>query len=226
MRKQVYTRRRSRLRSLLLFTVAASLLTALLVRTDRVIRPNLCAVCESETRRYAANLMADSIAAVLAEQSYCYQDFATLVYDTSGNVTAVETITGNVNALQAEMLTTVQNHLEECRDASLEVSLGTATGVWLFAGRGPHVSVRLMPIGNASVKLISALESAGVNQTCHSIRAEVTAEIRAAIPFSETITTATYECLISETVIVGTVPESYLEFGGKGKAEGVSEGIK
>ncbi|MFR4477111.1 MAG: sporulation protein YunB [Ruminococcus callidus] len=39
-----------------------------------------------------------------------------------------------------------------------------------FAGHGPQVSVRLLPVGHASVKLISALESAGVNQTCHTIR--------------------------------------------------------
>ena len=69
-------------------------------------------------------------------------------------------------------------------------------------------------IGNASVKLISALESAGVNQTCHTIRAEVTAEIQAAIPFSQTTAQVHYSCLITETVIVGSVPESYLEFSG------------
>lgn len=214
MRKQVYVKRRARLRSLLIFCIAASLLVALLIRIDRAIRPNLCAVCESETQQFASRLMADSIAEVLAEESYSYSDFATLVYDTSGNVTAVETMTQNVNAMQSAMLTKVQDRLDACRDVTLEVSLGTATGVWLFAGRGPHVSVRLMPIGNASVKLISALESAGVNQTCHTIRAEVTAEIQAAIPFSQTTAQVHYSCLITETVIVGSVPESYLEFGG------------
>lgn len=214
MRKQVYVKRLSRLRSLLIFGIAASLLVTLLIRTDRAIRPNLCAVCESETQQFASRLMADSIAEVLAKESYNYSDFATLVYDTSGNVTAVETMTQNVNALQSAMLTKVQDRLDACRDVTLEVSLGTATGVWLFAGRGPHVSVRLMPIGNASVKLISALESAGVNQTCHTIRAEVTAEIQAAIPFSQTTAQVHYSCLITETVIVGSVPESYLEFGG------------
>ncbi|WP_298482394.1 sporulation protein YunB [uncultured Ruminococcus sp.] len=214
MRKQVYVKRRARLRSLLIFGIAASLLVTLLIRTDRAIRPNLCAVCESETQQFASRFMADSIAEVLAEESYSYSDFATLVYDSSGNVTAVETMTQNVNAMQSAMLTKVQDRLDACRDVTLEVSLGTATGVWLFAGRGPHVSVRLMPIGNASVKLISALESAGVNQTCHTIRAEVTAEIQAAIPFSQTTAQVHYSCLITETVIVGSVPESYLEFGG------------
>lgn len=214
MRKQAYVKRRARLRSLLIFCTVVSLLVVLLIRTDRAIRPNLCAVCESETQQFASRLMADSVAEVLTEESYSYSDFATLVYDTSGNVTAVETMTQNVNAMQSAMLTKVQNRLDACRDVTLEVSLGTATGVWLFAGRGPHVSVRLMPIGNASVKLISALESAGVNQTCHTIRAEVTAEIQAAIPFSQTTAQVHYSFLITETVIVGSVPESYLEFSG------------
>lgn len=214
MRKQVYAKRSARLRSLLIFCTIVSLLVVLLVRTDRAIRPNLCDVCESETKRFASRLMADSIAEVLEEESYSYSDFATLVYDASGNVTAVETMTEHVNALQSAMLVKVQNKMDACQDVTLDVSLGTATGVWLFAGRGPHVSVRLMPIGNASLKLISSLESAGINQTCHTIRAEVTAEIQAAIPFSQTITEVHYACLIAETVIVGNVPESYLEFDG------------
>jgi hypothetical protein len=53
-----------------------------------------------------------------------------------------------------------------------------------------------------------------VNQTCHTIRAEVTAEIAAAIPFSKTNVSVQYDCLLLETVVVGNVPESYLEFHG------------
>ena len=72
--------------------------------------------------------------------------------------------------------------------------------------------MRLLPVGHASVKLISTIESAGINQTCHTIRAEVTAEVQTAIPFAQTTTKTTYACLLSETLIVGTVPDSYMEF--------------
>lgn len=214
MRKQVYAQRRACVRSLVLFLLAAALLLFLLLRTDRAVRPNLEAVCASETKRYATQVLADSVGEVLSRHPYQYSDFATLLYDDSGNVTAVETMTEQVNRLQSAMLQSVQEHLTRCRDAELTVSLGTATGVWLFAGKGPEISVRLMPIGTASVKLVSELASAGINQTCHTIRAEVTAEMQAAIPFSRTTAEVTYTCLLSETVIVGTVPESYLEFDG------------
>ncbi|MFR4477112.1 MAG: hypothetical protein ACLT3Y_07830 [Ruminococcus callidus] len=66
MRKQVYQKRRARLRSLLIFCTAAAILLALLLRTDRLIRPELCAVCESETKQFAAGLMADSVSEVSA----------------------------------------------------------------------------------------------------------------------------------------------------------------
>ena len=58
---------------------------------------------------------------------------------------------------------------------------------------------------------------------CHTIRAEVTAEMQAAIPFSRTTAEVTYTCLLSETVIVGIVPESYLEFDGTEQAERETE---
>ena len=206
-----------------LFLLAAALLLFLLLRTDRAVRPNLEAVCASETKRYATQVLADSVGEVLSRHPYQYSDFATLLYDDSGNVTAVETMTEQVNRLQSAMLQSVQEHLTRCRDAELTVSLGTATGVWLFAGKGPEISVRLMPIGTASVKLVSELASAGINQTCHTIRAEVTAEMQAAIPFSRTTAEVTYTCLLSETVIVGTVPESYLEFDGTTQAERETE---
>ena len=223
MRKQVYSQRRAGVRSLVLFLLAAALLLFLLLRTDRAVRPNLEAVCASETKRYATQVLADSVGEVLSRHPYQYSDFATLLYDDSGNVTAVETMTEQVNRLQSAMLQSVQEHLTRCRDAELTVSLGTATGVWLFAGKGPEISVRLMPIGTASVKLVSELASADINQTCHTIRAEVTAEMQAAIPFSRTTAEVTYTCLLSETVIVGTVPESYLEFDGTTQAERETE---
>lgn len=214
MRRQVYVKRWNRIRSLCLFLIAAAMLVTLLVRTDRRIRPNLCAACESEAKQYGTTVLAQSVAEVLQEESWKYEDFAQLTYDASGNVTAVETQTDSINRLQSAMFSQVQSRLENTGEAVVEVALGTATGLWLLAGKGPHISVCLMPVGHASVTLISELKSAGVNQTCHTIQAQITAQIRAAIPFSDTSVTVEYEYLLAETVIVGNVPEAYLEFSG------------
>ena len=108
MRRQVYRQRRRNIRSALVFVLAAMLLTGLLVRTDRAVRPNLCAVCESETKRFGTKVMADSVTQVLGEKTVSYEDFAELLYDSSGNVAAVETHADQINQLQAALLTAVQ----------------------------------------------------------------------------------------------------------------------
>lgn len=212
MRRQQYVQRRARIRSLCIFCIIAVLLIRLLIRTDRAMRPNLCALCESETKRYATQVLSNAVGEMLEAQSYCYGDFTQLVYDTDGNVAAVEMFSDQVNRLQSELLCAVQDRLEACRDAKFEIALGTATGVWLFAGHGPHITVCLLPIGNASVQLVSTLESAGVNQTCHTIHADVTTEICATIPFSKVTTTVQFSYYLSETILVGDVPDSYLAF--------------
>ncbi len=214
MRKQVYAQRKRRVRSAIAFLTIVSILVMLLVRMDRSIRPTLCALCESETRSFVSRLMAESTAQALEEQAYCYENFTSLVYDPTGNITAVETHTEQLSRLQSAMLFAVQQKMEDCRNATLKIPLGTASGVWLFAGHGPTIPVRLLPVGNASVKIISELEAAGINQTCHRIRVVVTADLTAAIPFSETEVSTVYDCLISETVLVGRVPDAYLEIAG------------
>ncbi len=148
---------------------------------------------------------------VLADMPLEAQDFTEIRYDSAGNLLAVETQSSAVNQLQAVLLSTVQAKLDACRNAELKIYLGSATGVWLFAGRGPHLTVRLMPIGNATITIISELTSAGVNQTCHTITAKVEATVQAAMPFAKTTAEVAFDYLLVETMLVGDVPETYLE---------------
>ena len=197
--------------------VTASILAAviILVQLDRLIRPTVKAVCEEECRAYAASLISGCIEDTLSENPHSYQDFAEIVYDENGNIAAVETLTGNVNSLQSQLLNNVNAALDESRNTEISVSLGTASGVWIFAGHGPQIPLRFLPVGNAAVELISTLDSAGINQTCHTIMIKVTVHTAAAIPFCKTETDVAYEYLLAETVLVGNVPESYAVIGGK-----------
>lgn len=212
-KRQAYEQQRRSIRTLLLMIAALVVTIFLLIRLDGCIRPTVEAVCAEECRRYASHLISSCIQKTLSEQPYDYADFATLLYDSSGHVTAVETQTANINRLQAQLLSDMNAALEESRNHELSVSLGTASGVWLFAGRGPEVTLRFLPVGNAHVQLISSLESAGINQTCHSMRVRVTLHVAGAIPFYQTETDVVYDYLLTEMVLVGDVPDAYAVFG-------------
>lgn len=213
MRRQSYHWQKRQIRGSLIAGILLILIVFGIVQLDRWIRPDVLAVCAQECRSAASVQIGESVRTVLQENEDTYNDFAVLLYDESGTVTAVETLTAHVNQVQSQLLTQINDDLQAARDTTFPVSLGTATGVWLFAGKGPTLDLRMLPIGTAEVKLVSQLEAAGINQTCHTIRAEVTVHLQAAAPFYRTTTTAAFSYLLTETVIVGTVPESYVVFG-------------
>ncbi len=213
MKRKAYEEQRRSVRILVAMIAVLAVVIFLLVQLDRCIRPTAEVVCTEECRRYASNLISSSIHETLSEHPCDYEDFAELRYDSSGNITAVETRTQNVNQLQAQLLSDMNHALESSRNHEIAVSLGTASGVWIFAGRGPEVPLRFLPIGNASVQLISTLESAGINQTCHTLRIQVMVHVAGAIPFCRTETDVIYEYLLAETVLVGRVPDAYAVFG-------------
>ena len=63
------------------------------VQLDRWIRPDVLAVCAQECQSAASVQIGESIHKVLQETDSQYTDFAVLLYDTDGAVTAVETKT-------------------------------------------------------------------------------------------------------------------------------------
>ncbi|MBQ8823981.1 MAG: hypothetical protein IJZ64_01970, partial [Ruminococcus sp.] len=168
MRRQVYEFKRKQLRTVLILFTAFMITIFCLVKLDKAIRPNAVAVCEQESKYIASDIIGTSIYDFLNENPCQYSDFTTLLYDEKGAVTAVETITEKINLLQAGLLKNINMAFNENRNRDMSISLGTATGIWLFAGHGPDISLRLMPVGSVDVKLISELKSAGINQTCHT----------------------------------------------------------
>ncbi len=212
-KKSVYMAERRSLRMLFIMLAIITFVVIVLIQTDRCIRPTIKAICEEECHAFTSRLIGKSIQETLSENPHDYNDFSKLLRDENGNITAVETLTGNVNRLQAELLVSLNEALDNSRNAEIDVSLGTASGVWIFAGKGPYVPMRILPIGSADVELVSTLESSGINQTCHKIIIEVNVHVAGAVPFFKTETNVKYEYILTETVLVGNVPNGYAVLG-------------
>lgn len=92
------------------------------------------------------------------------------------------------------------------------------TGIEAFAGVGPNIHFRIIPVSSVSCHFSSEFESVGINQTKHSIYLNVIADISIVMPSRTENFAVLTEILIGESVIVGTVPDAYLQsdiFGSK-----------
>ena len=60
-----------------------------------------------------------------------------------------------------------------------------------------------------NTQLISEFSEAGINQTLHRILLEVSVDVSAIIPGYTTSVDVTTNFVVAETVIVGSIPDSY-----------------
>lgn len=190
-----------------LLAVVLCLLIFLTVRLDRAIRPAAQLQSEHIARVTANRIISETVADYITENDFTYGDFAAVLYDESGHAASVEALSGNINRIQAELTKEINFRLSNERSSHAEIALGSLTGSYLFAGRGPSVKVRICPAGDASVSLKSSFDSAGINQTRHRIYAEINTELISALPIYSFETDESFELLLAETIIIGDVPD-------------------
>ena len=114
-----------------------------------------------------------------------------------------------INLLAAQITDCAQIRLRELSNASVGVSLGTASGISLFTEKGPRISVGIFPAGRIDSGLSAAFSPAGINQTRYSAYLKLTANIRIILASFEKHIAVSHTAALCETVIVGDVPQAY-----------------
>lgn len=188
--------------AVLAVTAAAAVLTA---RADKAVRP----VAEMQAQHFAEvsaeTVMEKAAADYLSANELTYSDFAAVLYS-EGRAVSIETIPYSINKVQSELALTVNRELAKAGSMSRKIPVGSLTGSYLLAGKGPSLKVRICPVGKAEVEIRSDMESAGVNQTRHRISAVITAEVASSLPLYSFDSQVSFEFLLAETVIIGDVP--------------------
>lgn len=141
-----------------------------------------------------------------------YDDLISFEKDNEGKITAVKSNMPEFNRLQSKILNVILERISEVSTRDLSIPLGSLTGASLLAGRGPLVSVRMQSVGSSTAHLENRFVSAGINQTKHQIFLDVDVSVAILLPGFSTATQVSNAFTVAETVIVGTVPETYTYF--------------
>ena len=127
------------------------------------------------------------------------------------------------NRLQGAIIENVLEKMAEVTTRELSIPIGSLTGSPLLAGRGPALRVRMQSVGSPEAHFENAFTAAGINQTKHQIRLAVDVSVSILLPGYTTGTRVSNSFTVAETVIVGTVPESYTYFQSNDIAETAEE---
>lgn len=149
------------------------------------------------------------IAQVMGEERFAADSFVRFEKNGAGEVTAVSSDMGRINALSAEILERVVGSATN-RTLTVRIPLGNLSGVNLLMGRGPAVPVEILMLTSSRVGFDSGIVTAGINQTRHQILLTVTVDIDVLVPWGTESTQVKSQVLIADTIVVGKVPGTYM----------------
>ena len=140
-----------------------------------------------------------------------YEDLVNVERDEEGNIVAITSNALQINRIARDAAYMSQQNLDKMSEAGIEVPLGALTGVEAWAGFGPKMNIKIIPISNVECKFVSEFGAAGINQTKHSIYLEIVADISIILPSGTSNFASLTQVLICESVLAGKVPDTYLQ---------------
>jgi len=140
-----------------------------------------------------------------------YNDIVKIERNSDNAVTAVMADVSCVNRLKTRTNAMLLETLSDIDSEEIRIPLGTITGNSLFIGRGPDIKVKTQITGSSEVEIRSDFESAGINQTRHTIVMEITCKVYIVMLGVESAQEFLLTVPIAETLIVGTVPDTFLD---------------
>ncbi|MGI6175580.1 MAG: sporulation protein YunB [Christensenellales bacterium] len=205
--KAIKKNRRYRKLIIVLGIIAVLIITSFVV-VDKMVAPAVLSIAEARVKSIALrelNRITNDVS-----ESIQYTDLIQVTQDAQGNVMVIQANTIRMNMLASELTDLAQNKISNIDTQNISVPLGTAIGGQLLAGLGPDINVKVIPAGSVSAEFFSQFEEAGINQTRHSIHLQITAQIRLVVSSAYKSVEVTTQVPITETIIVGKVPQSYL----------------
>lgn len=191
-----------------LLVILGTICALLLAVTDIFIRPALKTLLDYKCRTAAERIISSAVFDKLGSDSAA-GDIISFTFDENGRIAALNTDRVKINSLKALLNDAVNEGIDALGDETVRISLGTLTGISFLYGTGTELVFRMEPKGRAETRLKSSFASAGINQTIHSIILEVDTEISPMMTGYSGNVVITYDILVAQTVIVGSVPDSY-----------------
>ena len=143
-------------------------------------------------------------------EDFEFDKICTIERDSNGKVVFIKSDTLLVNYLVKKLSLECYDYMNEYISNGFEIPIGAFSGVSLLAGYGKKVNVKLTTALSVECKLVRTFNSAGINQTRQTFSAIILTEITVFAPFYRKYYDGKIEVILFDNLIVGTVPETYL----------------
>ena len=171
-------------------------------------------LARTQVMNVTSDLINDAIARQIETGEIAYDRMVYFEKDLDGRITALKTNMSLVNRLKTDTLNRINDEILALDSDHIGIPMGSLILPELLAGKGPRINVRVLSIRNSEADFESHFSEAGINQTLHQLTMVVRVDVAVLVLGKTETFTVQSEVVVAETVIVGTVPETYLQTGG------------
>lgn len=203
-------RKRLKITAILLLTVLALVGAGLYVRSNVV--PLVTEKAYYSIRGEAVMALNNAYQRTVEEMSALgYSDLVTVSKDSNGDVSFISVDMLKVNTVMSFISTVVLNEMQSIATDGVDVPLGAFSGILLLGDSGGDVNIEVETVGIAECNFRSDFQTVGINQVRHALYIDIVASANVVLPLYAKDVFCESSLLLCENVIVGKVPEFYLE---------------
>lgn len=176
---------------------------------------SICNLAESQVRNATSDLINDAIDCQIESGNIRYDRIVYFEKDLDGRITALKTNMTEVNRLKTDILNLINDEILALDTADITIPIGSLIFPEFFSGRGPGIPIQVLSIRNSDGSFKSYFSEAGINQTLQQLTMDVCVDVSVLVLGKTECFTVSSQVVVAETVIVGQVPNTYLQTGGE-----------
>ncbi len=184
-------------------------LTIISVICDIKMRPVLETVGGTALKNSLSNVLDRTVNEIVDELGVRYGEMVNIEKNPDGSIAAITLNSSYINGYKADLSDGCSDRLADFDKMSVPVPMSSIIGLAFFDNPIFNIDVTATIYGFAVTDVTSKFESAGINQTRHTIYLEVKASAHAYMGLVHLNESVDETIILVETIIVGEVPQSY-----------------
>ncbi len=180
---------------------------------DHAMRPVIVQMAQYRCRVISIAAINEAVLEKMEKLAAEKQALITIEKTPDGSVSAIVVDATSMNRIKAQLTDAVAQRLSQLPKQKIGIPLGTLSGWQVLAGRGPDITMRVVPASYVQSSVVDSLDDVGINQSQYSVSLHFTVEMSAVLPGYPSSITVENEVCIAKVFIVGKVPQFYAGTG-------------
>lgn len=176
--------------------------------------PIISSLAQTQVKNATSDLINDAIDRQIKDGTIQYDRMVYFEKDLDGRITALKTNMSEVNKLKTDLLNIINDEILAMDSDHMGIPIGSLFVPELFSGLGPSIPIQILTIRNSEASFFSEFSEAGINQTLQQLNMQVSVDVAVLVLGKIDTFTISSQVVVAETVIIGQVPDMFLQTGG------------